>query len=323
MWRRVGLALAIGGIATVAIAASIAPIDGNRRSSLIVLVTGAIATILVAGIVMQSWRTAVRATDEIEHALARLQEREQQLVQSNKELERFATIAAHDLQEPLRTILSYSSLMERKFADVLPGEALGYQLRVAAAAERMRLLIEDLLVYARIGQAEGHFDLFELRDALDSAIENVESLTDEVGAEIEIGQLPSVYGNRPALTQLFTNLLSNALKYRLLTTPKIRIAATRESNDEWWEVSVADNGKGIEPANHARIFELFRRLEPRDSTSGTGLGLAICARVVDAHGGRIWVDSTVGKGATFHFTLPVHRGEVARGRAGRDHAPTA
>jgi light-regulated signal transduction histidine kinase (bacteriophytochrome) len=238
----------------------------------------------------------------------RLADREHRLEQSNRELERFATIAAHDLQEPLRTILTFTDLIERRYGQTLNTEARDYLLRVAGAAARMRALIEDLLTYARIGQAERRFEPVDLRESLNEAVANLEPLIIETGATIHAGELPVVTGNPQGLTQLFTNLLSNAMKYRLAEAPRVEITAERQGKE--WVIAVADNGKGIDPTYHDRIFELFRRLEPRGGASGTGLGLAICARVVDVHGGRIWVRSAVGKGATFYFTLPARESSV-------------
>jgi len=150
---------------------------------------------------------------------------------------------------------------------------------------------------------ERQFVVVRLSDVVAAAIANVEPLLLETQGKIEVRDLPTVRGNPPGLTQLFTNLLANALKYRLHNEPHVVISSVRR--DDEWIISVADNGKGIDPQHHDRIFELFRRLEPRGGAAGTGLGLAICARVVDVHGGRIWVKSTVGQGATFSFTLPL------------------
>jgi signal transduction histidine kinase len=219
----------------------------------------------------------------------------------------------------LRTILTFTDLTDKRFGETLDPEARGYMLRVSAAAGRMRNLIEDLLTYARIGQEERQFELVDLRTVVDAALANIEQLVIETGARVTIGELPTVTGNPQGLQQLFTNLLTNAVKYRLVASPQVRIESNRK--DRNWIIAVADNGKGIDPVNHERIFELFRRLEAR-GVSGTGLGLAICARVVDVHGGRIWVRSAVGKGATFYFTLPV-RQEPEPKRLGRSRGSTS
>ena len=319
MGRRAAVVIGIGALVTAALFAFTASIsydgfDPKTAMPRLAALVGLALTLVALVLVLWGARDQQRALAQAEQMTAQIQEREHDLLQSNRELERFATIAAHDLQEPLRTILTFTDLIERKHGATMEGEALGYLLRVAAAAQRMRALIEDLLVFARIGQAERQFEIVDLNEVVQAALANVESLVTESEAVIEIGELPTVRGNEPGLTQLFTNLIANALKYRLSNGIRVDIAA--QIRDDEWVISVADNGKGIDPVHHEKIFELFRRLETRDGASGTGLGLAICARVVDVHGGRIWVKSTVGQGATFFFTLPL-QSERKRGR-GRD-----
>jgi signal transduction histidine kinase len=309
--------VAAAGLGVTAVATLLAAVAGLRIDRSVSLT----ALVALLGLVATASSVAVAAVDQrarrqVDLMNARLLEREQDLMRSNNELERFATIAAHDLQEPLRAILTFTSLIERRFGPDLEGEALDYLLRVSAAGQRMRALIESLLIYARIGQAERQFTVVDLNDCVTAAEANVEGLVLATDAEIDVGPLPTVRGNAEALTQLFTNLLSNALKYRL-GPPRITVSALRR--DAFWEISVADNGKGIDPANHDKIFELFRRLEPGEGQRGTGLGLAICARVAELHGGGISVRSTVGQGATFSVTIPLsaerpREGERRRGR---------
>lgn len=270
-------------------------------------VTAALITLLM--MTARSRRRAVTRTDEV---LAHLRARERELVQSNRELERFASIAAHDLQEPLRTVLTFSDLIERRHAQDMSPEALGYNLRIATAAARMRNLVEDLLVYARIGQEERTYETVDLHEAAEEALANLEQLIGETGATITLGELPRVLGNRPGLVQVLTNLVANACKYTIGEPPVVEIFS--EKGDGVWIVAVRDNGKGIDPSYHERIFELFRRLETRNRGGGTGLGLAICKRVVELHGGRIWVRSQLGHGSTFFFTIPAMPGlDRARG----------
>jgi chemotaxis family two-component system sensor kinase Cph1 len=302
--RRVAVVIGIGTTVTIAaviVALSAGEATDHPRRTVVALVAvmGAFMTIVAGLMVLLAER---RAFERAERMTLELREREHDLVQSNRELERFASVAAHDLQEPLRTVLTFTSLIERKHGASLDGEALNYLLRVSTAGQRMRALIESLLIYSRIGQAERQFDVVDLEACVVAAMANVEPLVIETGASIAVGELPTVRGNADAFAQLFTNLLANALKYRL-GTPEVSITAQRREDE--WVISVADNGKGIDPANHDRIFELFRRLEPTGPATGTGLGLAICARVVDLHGGRIWVRSTVGQGATFSFSIPL------------------
>ncbi|MFN8041022.1 MAG: ATP-binding protein [Acidimicrobiales bacterium] len=304
MGRRLALAIAAGAAVTVALVVWARGIDAQRAAEVLPIAVGAlgvIITVLLAATI-GVWTSGRARSERIEEQMGdQLEAREHALEQSNKEVERFATIAAHDLQEPLRTILTFTDLIERRWGDTLDSDARSYLLRVAGAADRMRALIESLLTFARIGQAERRFEVVDLNRTLVEVQENLEQLITETNAAIEVGDLPTVVGNPQGLAQVFSNLLSNAMKYRL-GDPEIKVSAVQK--DKEWVISVADNGKGIDPQNHERIFELFRRLENRD-VSGTGLGLAICARVVDVHGGRIWVRSTVGKGATFSFTIPV------------------
>lgn len=304
MGRRLALAIAAGAAVTVALIVWARGIDEQRAADVLPIAVGALGvviTVLLAATI-GVWTSGRVRSERIEERMGdQLEAREHALEQSNKEVERFATIAAHDLQEPLRTILTFTDLIERRWGDTLDSDARNYLLRVAGAADRMRALIESLLTFARIGQAERRFEVVDLNRTLVEVQENLEQLISETNAAIEVGDLPTVVGNPQGLAQVFSNLLSNAMKYRL-GDPEIKVSAIQK--DKEWVISVADNGKGIDPQNHERIFELFRRLENRD-VSGTGLGLAICARVVDVHGGRIWVRSTVGKGATFSFTIPV------------------
>lgn len=304
MGRRLALAIAAGAAVTVALVVWARGIDAQRAAEVLPLAVGAlgvIITVLLAATI-GVWTSERARSERIEEQMGdQLEAREHALEQSNKEVERFATIAAHDLQEPLRTILTFTDLIERRWGESLDSDARSYLLRVAGAADRMRALIESLLTFARIGQAERRFEVVDLNETLVEVQENLEQLITETNAAIEVGDLPTVVGNPQGLAQVFSNLLSNAMKYRL-GDPEIKVSAVQK--DKEWVVSVADNGKGIDPQNHERIFELFRRLENRE-VAGTGLGLAICARVVDVHGGRIWVRSTVGKGATFSFTIPV------------------
>lgn len=288
--------------------------DYKRALLLVTVLAGVAITALSIALFVMLGREQKRSALVSERMTDQLADREHALMQSNKELERFATIAAHDLQEPLRTILTFTDLTDRRFGSTLDPDARDYLLRVAGAASRMRALIEDLLLYARIGQVERQFERVDLNRVAQEAMANIEPLIIETGARIEMGELPVVMGNEQGLQQLFTNLLSNAMKYKLADAPYVRVEAQQRERE--WIIAVADNGKGIDPANHERIFELFRRLEGRD-VSGTGLGLAICARIVDVHGGRIWVRSALGKGATFYFTMPVRTSSARRSARGK------
>lgn len=267
------------------------------------MITGLIAALIVS--FAQSRKQAALLADQMTAYLRQreteLQRANDDIVRSNKELERYASIAAHDLQEPLRSLLAYASVLERRYGETLDPEVRDQVSRMARAAERMRSLVVDLLAYARADSGESKIVAVDLNDAVRIAIDDLSVLIHESGATIRVSDLPIVPGNRRELIGLFSNLLSNALKYRSDQPPEVLIVAHRQG--DFWVIGVKDNGIGVDPAYHERIFELFRRLEKRSSDSGTGLGLAICARTVSQHGGRIWVESSEGQGATFWFTL--------------------
>jgi signal transduction histidine kinase len=285
----------------------------------LVVVAGLVITLLIAALIILSAQTRTQAVSLAEEMTANLQQRERELrranediVRSNKELERYASIAAHDLQEPLRSLLAYASVLERRYGESLEPEVLDQVQRMARAAERMRSLVVDLLAYAKADSARRRIEWVDLNEAIRIAIDDLSVLIHETGATIRVADLPRVPGNRRELIGVFSNLLSNALKYRSEAPPEVIVVA-HERNDEW-VIGVRDNGIAIDEAYHDRIFELFRRLEKRSSDSGTGLGLAICARTIAQHGGRIWVESYEGQGATFWFTLPANA-NVARTEA--------
>jgi signal transduction histidine kinase len=269
-----------------------------------VLITGLLAALVVS--FSQTRRQAVALADQITANLrareGELQRANDDIVRSNRELERYASIAAHDLQEPLRSLLAYASVLERRYGETLDPEVLDQVQRMARAAERMRSLVVDLLAYARADSEQRKIEMVDLDEAIRIAIDDLSVLIHETGATIRVANLPTVPGNRRELIGVFSNLLSNALKYRSEAPPEVIVVAHQRGSE--WVIGVRDNGIGIDPAYHERIFELFRRLEKRSTDAGTGLGLAICVRTVAQHGGRIWVESEEGKGATFWFTLP-------------------
>lgn len=305
--RRVRVVMIVGFIASIVLGV-VGFILGSLGSTEIafpvsLLFLGVVSTLLTTNSLKATAKARREASEQATEMMNSIRARERELIQSNRELERFATVAAHDLQEPLRTVLTFVDLLDRRYGPDLDKQGREYLVRVSGAAARMRNLIEDLLVYARMGQVERTYEPVDLREIVDEAIDDLDQLIRDVHARIDIAPLPTVTGNRPGLIQLTTNLIANACKYRM-GNPHIRISSEREGGD--WIVAVADNGKGIDPLYHDRIFELFRRLEPRNRGGGTGLGLAICKRVVELHGGRIWVRSALGKGSTFFFTLPAH-----------------
>ena len=235
-----------------------------------------------------------------------LKRQARELARSNADLQQFAHAVSHDLQEPLRAISSFAQLLER-YAAVLDSTGREFLHYIIDGSQRMSALIRDLLAYSRVMEGEGTGgEPVDLSVVLSDSLEDLSLLIEETGAIVVVAApLPIVEGHRVALTQLMLNLISNALKYRKPDTPpEVTIGAER--GEEEWIISVTDNGPGIHPKDYAKIFLIFERLDPAKS-SGTGLGLALCQKIVERHGGRIWVESELDAGSTFHFTLPVRK----------------
>ncbi len=231
-----------------------------------------------------------------------LQERTRDLARSNAELERFAYVASHDLQEPLRTIASFTELLDRRYGGAFDERGRAYLRLVVQGAERMKTLVDDLLVYSRVGAEQLTLAPVSLDRVLAEALTNLSGVLDGSGARVTSDVLPVVLGSELQLVQVMQNLVGNALKFRREgVTPTVRVTSARDGDEV--RVSVRDNGIGIEARYLERIFVMFQRLHRREDYPGTGLGLAICRRVVERHGGRMWVESTPGEGSTFHFTL--------------------
>ncbi|WP_299444391.1 ATP-binding protein [uncultured Rhodospira sp.] len=230
-------------------------------------------------------------------------ETEQALRHSLDDLQKFAYVASHDLREPLRMVASYIQLLERRLGAALTAETREYMGFIFEGAKRMDALLTDLLTFTRIDAASRPTGDAESEDALEDALDNLGAAIKETGALITYAGLPSVLANQQHLTQVFQNLVGNSLKYRRPDrVPEVAISATVEKGTATFRV--ADNGIGVEPQYHDRVFEIFQRLHSRDQYEGTGIGLAICKRIVERHGGRIWIESTLGNGATVCFTLP-------------------
>jgi PAS domain S-box-containing protein len=225
------------------------------------------------------------------------------LARSNKELEEFAYIVSHDLQEPLRKVASYTDLLMQRYKDNIGPDADKFIHYIVDGTLRMQQLINDLLAYSRVGRAPQEVDPVYFKDALWEALNNLETSIRESHAEITNDAMPTLPANYAQIVQLFQNLIGNAIKFRRDQPPQIHVAATQNGNE--WVFSVADNGIGIDPQYADRIFVVFQRLHTREEYPGTGIGLAICKKVVERHGGRMWVESQVGKGTTFFFSLPV------------------
>ncbi|MFA5353061.1 MAG: ATP-binding protein [Thermodesulfovibrionales bacterium] len=231
-----------------------------------------------------------------------LQKSLEDLESSNKELQQFAYVASHDLQEPLRMISSYTQLLDRRYKDKLDTDAQEFIRYAVDGAVRMQRLINDLLDYSRVGTRDRAFEPVDTELILDQVLGNLSMAVEENQAVIEHENLPCVMGYPFQLRQLFQNLIINAIKFRGDAPPRIVISARKRGKK--WIFSFRDNGIGIEPQYRDRIFLIFQRLHTRELYPGTGIGLAICKKIVERHGGSIWVESEPGKGSTFHFTIP-------------------
>jgi len=226
-----------------------------------------------------------------------------ELRRSNAELEQFAYVASHDLREPLRMVSSYVAMLERRYGDLFDDDARDFIGFVREGAQRMDRMVLDLLEYSRIGRLGAAPAPTSLADVVDGALDALRLSSDEASASITVaGTWPVVTGSRGELVRLFQNLIGNALKYRHADRqPVIRI--TCQDLENAWQIAVSDNGIGIAAEYFERIFAIFQRLHTRDKYDGTGIGLAICKKIVEHHGGRIWVESIAGEGTTFFFTL--------------------
>jgi PAS domain S-box-containing protein len=223
------------------------------------------------------------------------------LARSNAELEQFAYVASHDLQEPLRMVASFTQLLAKRYAGKLDAKADEYIKYTVDGAKRMQQLIADLLALSRVGTKGGEFRDVPLAEVMSDVLLNLGPAMQESGAAVVHDSLPTVFADPGQMTQLLQNLIGNAIKFRDTKLPLVRISAEEAGDD--WTVSVRDNGIGIAPEHAERVFQIFQRLHTRDQYPGTGIGLAVCKKIVERHGGKIWLDSTPGDGTTFYFTL--------------------
>ena len=237
---------------------------------------------------------------QMEATLAR---RAEELSQSNVELEQFAYVASHDLQEPLRMITSFLQLLSRRYAEKLDETADEYINFAVDGASRMQGLIEALLEYSRVGTQGNSYESAALEDVLEQALGNLSVSLEESAGKVTHDPLPVMVIDEVLVRQLFQNLIGNALKFRGERTPHIHVGAEQRKDD--WVISVRDNGIGMDPESKERIFEIFQRLVGREEYEGTGIGLSVCKKIVEKRGGRIWVDSEPGQGSTFSFSIPV------------------
>jgi len=234
------------------------------------------------------------AEEELKRTVAELE-------RSNQDLEQFAYVASHDLQEPLRMVSSYTQLLAKRYKDSLDKDANEFIDYAVDGANRMQRLIEDLLSYSRVSSRGKEPVAGDAHSALSEAIANLSTAISESGAVVANDDLPEVRADRTQLAQVFQNLISNAIKFRGEEPPRVHVSAERKGWE--WVFAVKDNGMGIEPEYHQRIFTIFQRLHGREEYPGTGIGLALCKRIVERHGGSMWVESEPGKGSTFYFSL--------------------
>lgn len=250
----------------------------------------------VQGIIrdMTDWKTVEKFLDQQAHELAR----------SNSELQQFAYIASHDLKEPLRMVTNYLGLLEKRYSDKLDTDAKDFIWYALDGANRMRKLIDDLLIYSRAGRKKDSFQIIDLNEVLKNVLKNLELLISENSANIIINDLPNVKGNFNQLLQVFQNFLSNAIKFRK-KDKTVNIEITVDKKAKNWLFCIKDNGIGLNENDFERIFEPFQRLHTREEYPGTGIGLAVCRKTILSHEGKIWVESNKDGGSTFFFTLPV------------------
>ncbi len=237
----------------------------------------------------------------------KLKETLNELTRSNEELEQFVHLTAHDLQEPLRMVVCYVQLLEQRYKGRLDPDADEFIGYAAGGAKRMSKMLNDLLTYSSFDKSSGRPALIDCESVLDHALMNLALAIKESGAEITHDPMPNIWADETQLVHVFQNLIENAIKFRGEARPRIHIWVEKKENE--WLFSVSDNGIGIDPEYFERIFIISQRLYPKDRYPGTGIGLATCKKIIERHGGRIWVESEPGKGSTFYFTIPV-RGDV-------------
>ncbi|MGW1058941.1 sensor histidine kinase [Micromonospora rubida] len=262
------------------------------------------------------------ARESIEWVNSQLQKQAEELVRSNRDLEQFAYVASHDLQEPLRKVASFCQLLQRRYAGQLDERADQYIAFAVDGAQRMQRLINDLLAFSRIGRLTTGFTEVDLNKVMGDVAGQTESARQYADAELTWGELPTIRGEEPLLTNLLANLVSNSIKFRRPDVPpKVHVSA-RLVGDEW-EICCQDNGIGIEPEFADKIFVIFQRLHSKDAYPGTGIGLAIAKKIVEYHGGRVWVDTDTAEGTAIRFTLPALPEDVEAARAAEQQAAEA
>jgi PAS domain S-box-containing protein len=225
-----------------------------------------------------------------------------ELARSNADLKDFAYVASHDLKKPLQSIEGFAKLLARRYKGKLDAEADEFIEYIGSGVKRMQMLIKDLLEYSQIGAKEKKFKPTDCSGIVEKAVGNLQAAIEERNAAVTYDELPTVMIDTPQMISLFQNLIDNAIKFRGVEEPRIHISAERKGDE--WVFSIRDNGIGINPKDAERIFGMFQRLHGSTDYPGTGIGLSICKRIIEWHGGRIWVESEAGKGSTFYFTMP-------------------
>jgi len=246
-----------------------------------------------------------KANEELEHRVkqrtAALEAVNEELRRSNEDLERFAYVSSHDLQEPLRAVSGYCQLLEQQYGKQFAGDGLTYMQHIVEGAARMQQLIKDLLAYSRITRRGADFAATDIRAVIEDVLRDLRLTIEETGAVVHYEDLPTIHADEQQLRQLLQNLIGNSLKYHGPAPPEITITAEEEA--QRWHFTVTDNGIGIDPKFRDRIFVIFQRLHTRDEYPGTGIGLAVCKRIVERHGGEIWVTENPAGGSCFQFTI--------------------
>ncbi len=246
--------------------------------------------------------TRKRHEEELKQHSESLARANAELIASNTELSQFAHVSSHDLKEPLRMVKAYTQLLAQRFDGKLEAEDQQYMAFITEGAARMEALINDLLAYAAVGKVEHSFERVDLNALVDDVVHDLSATIREKNATVSFEKLPTIYGSRNELVQVFQNLIGNGIKFNTSPRPEVRVGVKSENGN--WVVSITDNGIGLDPAFASQIFVIFQRLHSRSEYPGTGIGLAICKKVIERHGGKIWVESAPGTGSRFLFTLP-------------------
>jgi light-regulated signal transduction histidine kinase (bacteriophytochrome) len=305
-------------------------LEVSSHAARVIIVIGevlAFVFLFAAGLVIQQEMNRRRLAEEeirglnadlekrVAERTAELAERAKDLERSNMELQQFAYVASHDLQEPLRTIASFTQLLAKRYNDKLDDKAREFINYAVDGSKRMQTLINDLLAFSRVGTQAKTLETVRCDAVLDRVLKNLKLAIQDSGAVITRDRLPVVLADEMQLGQMFQNLLGNAIKFRGSDTPRIHVSAERQGAT--WKVMVRDNGIGISPDHNDRIFVIFQRLHTKTQYPGTGIGLAICKKIAERHGGRIWVEPSPGGGSTFYFTIAA--GETANAEEIENH----